>query len=98
MYGITPSAKIEAFPKAPPENMFNKPIKPSCVHELLPGLWLLAQGRILNHKQVKPYRTRKVKVLRAQNAMVSLDGRRILPQNYPLEVTILPEHIKMVIP
>lgn len=68
------------------------------LHELLPGLWLLAQGRILNHKQVKPYRTRKVKVLRAQNAMVSLDGRRILPQNYPLEVTILPEHIKMVIP
>jgi hypothetical protein len=56
------------------------------------------QGRILNHKMVKPYRTRKVKVLRAQNAMVSLDGRRILLNDYPMEVGILPENIKLIIP
>ena len=62
------------------------------------GLWMLLQGRILNHKMVKPYRTRKVKVLRAQNAMVSLDGRKILPQGFPLEIGILPENIKMIIP
>lgn len=62
------------------------------------GLWMLLQGRILNHKMVKPYRTRKVKVLRAQNAMVSLDGRRILPNGYPLEIGILPENIKLIIP
>ena len=62
------------------------------------GLWMLLQGRILNHKMVKPYRTRKVKVLRAQNAMVSLDGRRILLNDYPLEVGILPENIKLIIP
>lgn len=62
------------------------------------GLWMLLQGRILNHKMVKPYRTRKVKVLRAQNAMVSLDGRRILPKGFPLEIGILPENIKMIIP
>ena len=24
-------------------------------------MWMLLQGRILNHKMVKPYRTRKVK-------------------------------------
>lgn len=62
------------------------------------GLWMLLQGRILNHKMVKPYRTRKVKVLRAQNAMVSLDGRRILPKGFPLEIGIMPEHIKLIIP
>lgn len=62
------------------------------------GLWMLLQGRILNHKMVKPYRTKKVKVLRAQNAMVSLDGRRILPEGFPLEIGILPENIKMIIP
>ena len=62
------------------------------------GLWMLLQGRILNHKMVKPYRTRKVKVLRAQNAMVSLDGRRILLNDYPMEVGILPENIKLIIP
>ena len=28
----------------------------------------LMEGRILNHKVVKPYRTQKIKVLRAQNA------------------------------
>lgn len=66
--------------------------------QLFSGLWMLVQGRILNHKLVKPYRTRKVKVLRAQNAMVSLDGRRILPKEFPLEVGILPESIKLIIP
>ena len=29
IYGITPSAKIEAFPNAPPENMFKRPTRPS---------------------------------------------------------------------
>lgn len=47
-------------------------------------------GRILNHKVVKSYRTRKVKVLRAQNAAVDLDGR-LLPKHFPLEVGVLPE-------
>lgn len=35
--------------------------------QIISGLWMLIQGRILNHKMVKSYRTRKVKVLRAQN-------------------------------
>ena len=70
----------------------------SCPGSGFMGLWMLLQGRILNHKMVKPYRTRKVKVLRAQNAMVSLDGRRILLIDYPLEVGILPENIKLIIP
>lgn len=62
------------------------------------GMWLFLQGRILNYKMVKPYRTRKVKVLRAHNAMVSLDGRRILPKEFPLEIGIMPENIKLIIP
>jgi len=66
--------------------------------QLFSGLWMLLQGRILNHKLVKPYRTRKVKVLRAQNAMVGLDGRNILPKGFPMEVGIVPESIKLIIP
>lgn len=66
--------------------------------QLFSGLWMLLQGRILNHKMVKPYRTRKVKVLRAQNAMVGLDGRRILPKGFPLEIGVIHETIKMIIP
>lgn len=65
--------------------------------QLWPGLWLLLRGRILNHKQVMPYRTQHVKVLRAQNASVDLDGR-LLDRHFPLEVGILHEAVTLIIP
>ena len=65
--------------------------------QLVSGLWMLIQGRILNHKNVRSYRTQQVKVLRAQNASVDLDGR-ILPKHFPLEVGIQPEKITLIIP
>ena len=55
--------------------------------QIISGLWMLIQGRILNHKMVKSYRTRKVKVLRAQNASVDLDGR-LLARHFPLEIGV----------
>lgn len=67
------------------------------IRELISGLWMLMQGRILNHKLVKSYRTRKVKVLRAQNATADLDGR-LLPKQFPLEIGILPEKLTLIIP
>lgn len=60
-------------------------------------LWMLIQGRILNHKVVMPYRTQKVKVLRAQNASVDLDGR-ILDRHFPLDIGIMHEAITLIIP
>lgn len=65
--------------------------------QLFNGIWMLIEGRILNHKVVKPYRTQHVKVLRAQNASVDLDGR-ILPRHFPLEIGILHEAITLIIP
>lgn len=65
--------------------------------QTMSGLWMLIQGRILNHKVVKSYRTKKVKILRAKNAAVDLDGR-ILPRHFPLEIGILPEKITLIIP
>lgn len=65
--------------------------------QLFDGLWMLLHGRILNHKMVKAYRTRQVKVLRARNAPVDLDGR-ILPKQFPLEIGILPEAVTLIIP
>ena len=65
--------------------------------QTMSGLWMLIQGRILNHKVLKSYRTKKVKVLRARNAAVDLDGR-ILPKHFPLEIGILPEKITLIIP
>lgn len=90
-YGLTPSAVP-----------YNGWLDVSVVHrpelkQLLSGLWMLSRGRLLNHKKVKPYRTRLVKVLRAQNAAVSLDGR-MLAKHFPLEVTIQPEAITLIIP
>ncbi|WP_455585804.1 diacylglycerol/lipid kinase family protein [Bacteroides sp.] len=65
--------------------------------QTMSGLWMLIQGRILNHKVVKSYRTKKVKVLRAKNAAVDLDGR-LLPKHFPLEIGILPERTTLIIP
>ena len=58
---------------------------------------MLIQGRILNHRLVKPFRTREVKVLRARNAVVDLDGR-ILDRHFPLNIGILHEAITLIIP
>ena len=82
-YGLTPSA-------VPYNGWLDVSViyRPELI-QLFSGMWMLLQGRILNHKMVKPYRTRKVKVLRAQNASVSLDGR-ILDRHFPLEITIQP--------
>ena len=89
-YGLTPSAV--------PYGWLDVSViyRPELI-QLFSGMWMLLQGRILNHKMVKPYRTRKVKVLRAQNASVSLDGR-ILDRHFPLEITIQPEAITLIIP
>jgi len=65
--------------------------------QIISGLWMLIQGRILNHKVVKCYRTRKVKVLRAQNASVDLDGR-LLARHFPLEIGVLSEKTTLIIP
>ena len=91
-YGLTPSAVP-----------YNGWLDVSVIYrpglfQLVIGLWLLLQGRILNLKVVKPYRTRKVKVLRAMNAEVSLDGRMLLEHECPLKVRILPEAMTLIIP
>ena len=91
-YGLTPSAVP-----------YNGWLDVSVIYrpglfQLVKGLWLLLQGRILNLKVVKPYRTRKVKVLRAMNAEVSLDGRMLLEYECPLKVRILPEAMTLIIP
>ncbi|MDR0961661.1 MAG: lipid kinase [Mediterranea sp.] len=65
--------------------------------QLWSGLWLLIRGRILNHKVVKAFRTKAVKVLRAQGASVDLDGR-LLDRHFPLEVGVMHEAVSLIIP
>ena len=91
-YGLTPSA-------VPYNGWLDVSIiyRPQ-LRELISGLWMLQQGRLLNHKTVKPYRTKSVKILRAQNAEVSIDGRLWVDRNYPVEVGIRPEALTLIIP
>ena len=91
-YGLTPSA-------VPYNGWLDVSIdyRPE-LRELIHGLWMLQRGRLLNHKNVKPYRTRCVKILRAQNSEVSLDGRSLNEKNFPIEVTIAQEAMTLIIP
>jgi YegS/Rv2252/BmrU family lipid kinase len=90
-YGLTPSA-------VPYNGWLDVSViyRPE-VFQIFSGLWMLLRGRLLNHKVVKPYRTRKVKVLRAMNAAVSVDGR-LIPNGCPMEIGILPEALSLIIP
>ena len=91
-YGLTPSA-------VPYNGWLDVSViyRPELL-QLLKGLWLLVNRRLLNLKKVvKPYRTRKVKILRAQNAAISLDGRQLY-HNCPIDVKILPEALNLIIP
>ena len=67
-----------------------------CFRHLPSGITATMVG-VLNHKVVMPYRTQKVKVLRAQNASVDLDGR-ILDRHFPLDISVLHEAITLIIP
>lgn len=91
-YGMTPSAvpyngwldvSVIYYPK---------------IFQLFQGLWLLVRGRLLNHKLVKSYRTKRVRVLRAQNASVGIDGRILQQKYFPLEITIQPDALTFIIP
>ena len=91
-YGLTPSAVP-----------YNGWLDVSFVYrpelrQLISGLWMLQQGRLLNHKTVKPYRSRMIQILRAQNAEISLDGRLWLDRHFPIEITIAPEALTLIIP
>lgn len=67
------------------------------VVQLLKGMWMMIDGRLHNHKKVKIYRTRKVKVLRVRNAITDIDGR-VFKHNFPLEIGVEHEVLKMIIP
>lgn len=91
-YGLTPSAVP-----------YNGWLDVSLIYrpelcQLVPGLWMLQQGRLLNHKNVKPYRTREVKILRAQNAEISLDGRVLFDKHFPIDITVAQEALTLIIP
>lgn len=65
--------------------------------QLVSGLWLLIRGRLINHKKVKSYRTKRVRVLRALNASTDVDGRMVT-SSFPLDIGIEEEKMTLIIP
>jgi YegS/Rv2252/BmrU family lipid kinase len=65
--------------------------------QIVQGLVMLIRRRILNSEVVRIYRTKKIKVIRAKSAAVSLDGR-LLAKRSPFEIGVKPEAITVIIP
>lgn len=90
-YGLTPSAVP-----------YNGWLDVSVVYrpelrQLIQGLWMMLRGHILNHKMVKPYRTKKVVLYSAENASVCVDGRTLV-YSCPLEISLMPEFLNFIVP
>lgn len=90
-YGLTPSAVP-----------YNGWLDVSVVYrpelkQMVQGLWMLLRGRILNHKQVKPYRTKRVVIYDTEGASICVDGR-ILEYKCPLEISLMPECLNFIVP
>ncbi len=68
------------------------------VTQILEGFYLLYSGKILNHRDVHPYRTREVVVEKAHKASIGIDGRLMNAPEGPFKVTVEPEVINFLIP
>ena len=65
--------------------------------QLWSGLWMLIQGRILNHKVVMPYRTQKSKSAACAKCLCRF-GRTYSRPSFPLDISVLHEAITLIIP
>ena len=90
-YGQTPSA-VPYSGMLDVSVVYNPKVK-----QLLAGLWLLATGRLLNHKSVHPYRIRKMSV-ESGKALICVDGRPAERAVGECHLHIEPEVINFLIP
>lgn len=68
------------------------------VTQLFEGFYLLYSGKILNHRDVHPYRTREVNIEKAEKASIGIDGRLMNTPVGPFRVTVEAEVINFIIP
>lgn len=90
-YGLTPSAVpyngwIDISVVARPEFM-----------KLIQGVRLMTKGQFLNHKDVKPFRSKSVVVTEVEGAPVCLDGHSMNP-TFPITVSLEPGVLNFIIP
>ena len=68
------------------------------VAQLFEGFYLLYSGKILNHRDVHPYRTKTVEVLKAERAQIGIDGRLMNTPEGPFKVEVEQEVVSFIIP
>lgn len=91
-YGQTPNA-------VPYNGMVDVSVVVSTgIVQLLEGFWLLFTGRFLNHRGVCPYRSRKVDIIKAYQALVGIDGRLLGRLSGECSITVEQEVVNFIIP
>jgi diacylglycerol kinase family enzyme len=68
------------------------------VTQLFEGFYLLYSGKILNHRDVHPYRTKAVEVMKAERAHIGIDGRLMNTPVGPFHVEVEQEVVSFIIP
>lgn len=92
-YGLTPNA-------VPYNGMLDvTTLSHPAVSQLVAGMYMLVTGRILSHRNVRPYRSRqKIKFEDIGSACVSIDGQVIPHPILPMEVAVRQEWLRFLIP
>ncbi|RRD02414.1 diacylglycerol/lipid kinase family protein [Prevotella sp. OH937_COT-195] len=66
--------------------------------QLFEGFYLYLSGKILNHKSVHPYRTRRVDFVEVSNAPVNIDGRMLDNIHGDFRVEVEQEVLNFIMP
>ena len=91
-YGLTPSA-------VPYSGLLDISVirHPKAV-QTLDGIALFLRGRVLNHRSVTPYRTKKAEVRLSRRTPFNVDGRPFKPQSDCFSAFVEPEALRLIVP
>ncbi len=90
-YGMTPSA-------VPYNGWLDvSAIRMSPFMGVLRGLQMVLRRKILNFRLVEPFRTTEIEIETVGGASLGIDGRPFTP-TFPLQVTVEPEKLNLIIP
>ena len=92
-YGLTPNA-------VPYNGMLDvTTISHPAISQLLAGMYMLTTGRLLSHRNVRPYRSRqKIHFQEIGKSKVSIDGQVLSSIELPFDVSVKQEYINFIIP
>lgn len=92
-YGLTPNA-------VPYNGMLDvTTLSHPAISQLVAGMYMLVTGRLLSHRNVRPYRSRqKIRIEEIGNACISIDGQVLTDVQLPIEVSVRQEWLRFLIP